>query len=123
MDALTDGLLILRYLFELRGDMLLNGVVANNAARSSAAEIESYLSVLTTLTTAVTPESGRKDISQIINGQPVNRSFYVHYPEVITKEKYPVVFFFHGAGGTGESWFNRQPVSYTHLTLPTIYSV
>jgi len=111
VDALTDGLLILRYLFELRGEILLNGVVANNAARSSAAEIESYLSVLTTLTTAVTPESGRKDISQIINGQPVNRSFYVHYPEVITKEKYPVVFFFHGAGGTGESWFNRQQVS------------
>ncbi|MAR59095.1 MAG: hypothetical protein CMK34_03665 [Porticoccaceae bacterium] len=111
VDALTDGLLILRYLFELRGDMLLNGVVANNAARSSAAEIESYLSALTSSTTAVTPESGRNDISQIINGQPVNRSFYVHYPEVITKEKYPVVFFFHGAGGTGESWFNRQQVS------------
>ena len=111
VDALTDGLLILRYLFELRGEILLNGVVANNAARSSAAEIESYLSVLTSLTTAVTPESGRKDISQIINGQPVSRSFYVHYPEVITKEKYPVVFFFHGAGGTGESWLNRQQVS------------
>jgi poly(3-hydroxybutyrate) depolymerase len=111
VDALTDGLLILRYLFELRGEILLNGVVANNAARSSAAEIESYLSALTSFTTAVTPESGRNDISQIINGQPVNRSFYVHYPEVITKEKYPVVFFFHGAGGTGESWFNRQQVS------------
>ena len=30
-DALTDGLLILRYLFELSGDSLITGVVANNA--------------------------------------------------------------------------------------------
>jgi len=28
VDALTDGLIILRYLFGLRGDVLLNGVVA-----------------------------------------------------------------------------------------------
>jgi poly(3-hydroxybutyrate) depolymerase len=110
VDALTDGLLILRYLFELRGQTLLNGVVANNAARSTAADIELYLSALTS-PTLVTPTSGRKDVSQIINGQPVIRSFHVHYPEVINKEKYPVVFFFHGAGGTGESWFNRKQVS------------
>jgi poly(3-hydroxybutyrate) depolymerase len=111
VDALTDGLLILRYLFELRGQTLLNGVVANNAARSTATDIELYLSALTSSVTAAAPISGRKDLSQIINGQPVNRSFHVHYPEVITKEKYPVVLFFHGAGGTGESWFNRQQVS------------
>ena len=42
-DALTDGLLLLRYLFELRGNSLIDGVVAPDAARRSASEIEVYL--------------------------------------------------------------------------------
>ncbi|MDA8878873.1 DUF5011 domain-containing protein, partial [Porticoccaceae bacterium] len=39
IDALTDGLLILRYLFGLEGDILIAGVVAQNATRATAAEI------------------------------------------------------------------------------------
>ena len=46
IDALTDGLLILRYLFELEGEALTNGVVADNATRSPA-EIENHLKLLT----------------------------------------------------------------------------
>ncbi len=48
IDALTDGLLILRYLFELSGDTLTAGVVSDGAQRSNAADIESYLLKLTT---------------------------------------------------------------------------
>jgi hypothetical protein len=43
VDALTDGLLVLRYLFGLRGEALIGNVVANDATRTTAAAIEAYL--------------------------------------------------------------------------------
>ena len=46
VDALTDGLLILRYVFGLRGDVLIGGVVATDATRASAEDIEAYLGAL-----------------------------------------------------------------------------
>ena len=45
-DALTDGLLILRYSFGLTGDSLISGVVAEDATRTTAEEIEAYLETL-----------------------------------------------------------------------------
>lgn len=39
IDALTDGLVILRYLFGLRGELLINGVIASDATMTSAEEI------------------------------------------------------------------------------------
>jgi hypothetical protein len=45
-SALTDGLLLLRYLFGLRGDALLGGAVGASPYRQSAAQIESYLQTL-----------------------------------------------------------------------------
>ena len=47
-DALTDGLLYLRYLFGFRGDTLINGAVASNATRTAAADIEMFASQLST---------------------------------------------------------------------------
>ncbi|MDB2400943.1 thrombospondin type 3 repeat-containing protein [Porticoccaceae bacterium] len=46
IDALTDGLLTLRYLFGLQGDTLINGVVAEDATRKTAEEIEAHLETL-----------------------------------------------------------------------------
>ena len=46
IDALTDGLLTLRYLFGLQGDALINGVVAVDATRTTAEEIEAHLKTL-----------------------------------------------------------------------------
>ena len=46
IDALTDGLLTLRYLFGLQGDTLINGVVADDATRKTAEEIETHLETL-----------------------------------------------------------------------------
>ena len=46
IDALTDGLLTLRYLFGLEGDTLINGVVAADATRTTAEEIEAHLEAL-----------------------------------------------------------------------------
>ena len=47
IDALTDGLLTLRYLFGLEGDALIAGVIAENATRVTAADIEIHLETLT----------------------------------------------------------------------------
>ena len=46
-DAPTDGLLIIRYLFGLRGDALIAGALAPTATRTTAPAIESYLANLT----------------------------------------------------------------------------
>ena len=42
-DALTDGLLSIRYLFGIRGDSLIKNAVASNCVNCSAAELESIL--------------------------------------------------------------------------------
>jgi CxxC motif-containing protein (DUF1111 family)/predicted lipoprotein with Yx(FWY)xxD motif len=43
VDALTDGLLLLRYLFNLSGDGLVDSAVATGALRSSHADITQYI--------------------------------------------------------------------------------
>jgi len=45
-DPLTDGLLVLRYLFGLRGDALISNAVATDAPRKTAPQIEQYLDLL-----------------------------------------------------------------------------
>jgi hypothetical protein len=42
-DALTDGLMLLRYLFNLRGNALISGAVAGDATRTTATDIEAYI--------------------------------------------------------------------------------
>ena len=42
-EALSDGLLVLRYLFGFRGDSLIVSAVTANATRTTATEIESYI--------------------------------------------------------------------------------
>ena len=46
VDALTDGLLLYRYLDGHRGQSLVSGVIAPNAKRFSADHIEVYLESL-----------------------------------------------------------------------------
>jgi hypothetical protein len=43
VDALSDGLILLRYFFGLRGDSLISGVISPIANRTSAADIEAYI--------------------------------------------------------------------------------
>lgn len=45
-DALTDGLLIVRYLFGLRGASLISGAIGSGASRTTAPPIEAYLMTL-----------------------------------------------------------------------------
>ncbi len=44
-DALTDGVLIIRYLFGSRGDSLIEGALADDCSRCTAIEIENFLQV------------------------------------------------------------------------------
>lgn len=43
VDALTDGLLLIRYMFGLRGAALIQGALGQGATRNTAALIEGYL--------------------------------------------------------------------------------
>jgi hypothetical protein len=49
-DALTDGLLVIRYLFGLRGSGLINGAIGGGASRTTSSSIESYMATLTSST-------------------------------------------------------------------------
>tara|TARA_B100001146_G_C16056628_1_gene380287 strand:- start:157 stop:660 length:504 start_codon:yes stop_codon:yes gene_type:complete len=42
--ALTDGLILIRYLFGVSGDALISGAVSENAQRTTAERIEAYIS-------------------------------------------------------------------------------
>jgi hypothetical protein len=43
VDALTDGLLLLRYLFGLEGQALVQNVTAYGSQRTSADDIQGYI--------------------------------------------------------------------------------
>jgi hypothetical protein len=45
-DALTDGLLVLRYMFGLRGDPLIINAISSTATRTTAPDIEAYIAGL-----------------------------------------------------------------------------
>jgi poly(3-hydroxybutyrate) depolymerase len=48
-------------------------------------------------------------ITQTVDGTLVERSYRLRYPENITEEKYPILFFFHDAGGDGKDWLDSNP--------------
>ena len=45
-DALTDGLLILRYVFGFRGQTLIDGALAGNCARCDSVSVEAFIASL-----------------------------------------------------------------------------
>ncbi|UVW36295.1 GDSL-type esterase/lipase family protein [SAR92 clade bacterium H455] len=51
-----------------------------------------------------------KTITQTIDGALVERTYRLRYPENLTENQYPVVFFFHGAGGDGKDWLDNNPI-------------
>ena len=50
----------------------------------------------------------RKIIQQSIGGALQDREFFIRYPLTPSDSSYPLVFFFHGAGGNGEGELNRH---------------
>ena len=57
-EALTDGLLVLRYLSNIRGAPLVQGAIGAGATRTSAAQVEAYLATLTSGSGAQTAPAG-----------------------------------------------------------------
>lgn len=43
VDALTDGILLLRYLFDVSGDSLIDGAISTNATRNTVSAINQYI--------------------------------------------------------------------------------
>jgi hypothetical protein len=43
LEPLTDGLLLLRYLFGFSGDSLISGAIGSGAERDTADEVEAYI--------------------------------------------------------------------------------
>ena len=74
VDALTDGLMLLRYLFGLTGASLIDSAVAAGAERTTAAEIGIY------------PKSYAL-IGKLLGS-------YSRYRESTTNEKWPLFFIF-----------------------------
>ena len=74
IDALTDGLIILRYLFGLRGETLITGVIASDAQRVSSADVESYI-----LTKVTIPDRPIITLSSTDNSVQVNNNVSVSW--------------------------------------------
>ncbi|MDG2501728.1 MAG: GDSL-type esterase/lipase family protein [Porticoccaceae bacterium] len=55
------------------------------------------------------PRVEAKTVTQTVDGQIEDRSYLISYPENPTQDSYPVVFFFHGAGGNGQDLLNSNP--------------
>ena len=64
IDALTDGLIILRYLFGLDGEALIANVIGEDADRPSAGDIQTYLQQLAL---PASEDSGQPNIILIIS--------------------------------------------------------
>ena len=46
-EPLTDGLMIIRYLFGIRGQGLIQGAIRQGSARATASDVELFLQALT----------------------------------------------------------------------------
>ena len=45
-EPLTDGLLLIRYLFGFSGESLISGAIGSGASRQTAQEVEDYIKAL-----------------------------------------------------------------------------
>ena len=73
VDALTDALILLRYLFELRGDALIDAAVAENAAERHLAILSNILLTICPLTIQIL----NKTMKRITKSDPavINEAF------------------------------------------------
>ena len=74
VDALTDGLLLLRYLFGLSGETLTNSAVSSGANRASAADIGAYLEAHMPSQGTISPDSDNDGVPDASDAFPNNAS-------------------------------------------------
>ena len=100
-DALTDGLLILRYLFGVRGAPLIQGAVGSGASRQTSGDIEGYLATLTSSTPQ--PPSGCTIVQQPATsaGSPVVPGTSVQLTAHCTGGQQPITYTWDSGAFTG----------------------
>ena len=82
------------------GNKNVNGTVSSSDYRVIG------LSVDLGATTAPVETLQARTVNQVIAGQTVQREYWVRYPQALSQSSYPIVFFFHGAGGQGLNMLN-----------------
>ena len=86
--------------------LLLSSCGGGNSSTAATLTVTDNLSPNPVL--ADTPSSAKKTLTQLIDGQQVERSYLIRTPEKPSKDSYPIVFFFHGADDNGEAWLSRN---------------
>jgi poly(3-hydroxybutyrate) depolymerase len=56
------------------------------------------------------PLVSARTVEQVIRGETVSRHYLVRFPKTNTAQHYPVVFFFHGAGGEGLGLYKPEAI-------------
>ena len=82
------------------GNKNANGIVSSSDYRIIGLSVD-----LGSTTPPVTTLQART-VNQLVAGQTVQREFWVRYPQALSQSSYPIVFFFHGAGGQGLNMLN-----------------
>ena len=67
VDALTDALMLLRYLFDLTGEALIKDAVSTDASRTSHSDIQQYIEAYMPGATMVQPDNTPPQIT--LNGE------------------------------------------------------
>lgn len=113
-DALTDGLVILRFLFGLRGDLLIDGVISQDSTRSNATEVEGYLNALASQPALLDNLVGTGSLKFNDESIEINRDMnvYYHIPSDATVFT-PIMFVIHG-GARDPDIYRDRLISYAN---------
>lgn len=110
-DALTDGLIVIRYLFGLRGGPLIAGVVAPGAIRTTAGDIETQTAKLTLPSSfpsnPISSGAYSKNVAFALNDGMTTSYIYVPTAYDVNHNTPTKLFvWLHGCGGTaaGDIW-------------------
>lgn len=100
-DALTDGLLVLRYLYGMRGAALVQYAIGDNAQRDTTPEVEDYLSTLTASTPQPPGGCTIAAAPAATMGAPVQPGTSVQLTASCTAGVQPITFTWDGGAFTG----------------------
>jgi hypothetical protein len=100
-DALTDGLLVIRYLFGERGALLIQGVVGAGASRTTSGDIEGYLATLTSSTPQPPSGCSVTAVPASSLGSPVQPGTPVQLTANCTSGPQPITYTWDGGAFTG----------------------
>ena len=101
VDALTDGLLIVRYLIGLRGTALTQNAIGPGGGGRNAAQIETYLGTLTSSTPQVPSGCTVTSVPTVSAGSPVLPGTSVQLTANCASQLQPVTYTWDGGAFSG----------------------